>query len=75
MTVARDEYAHGLWVAPVTVRGRPDRVAHRPGQIMGANTTLLRYLGDGLTVVVLSNTNSAPMDSLSFGIARLFLGR
>ena len=42
---------------------------------MGANTTLLRYLGDGLTVVVLSNTNSAPMDSLSFGIARLFLGR
>lgn len=74
LTVERDEYAQGLWVAPVKVRGRPDRVAHRPGQVMGANTTLLRYIDDGLTVLLLSNTTATPMDETAFAIARLFLG-
>jgi D-alanyl-D-alanine carboxypeptidase len=72
LTVDRDEYAHGLWVAPIAVRGRPDRVAHRPGQIMGANTTLLRYIDDGLTVIMLSNTDITPMDDTAFEIARKF---
>ena len=72
LTVAAEEYAHGLWVAPVTVRGAPDRVAHRPGQVMGANTDLVRYLKDGLTVVLLSNTNTAPMDNTVFAIAQAF---
>jgi len=74
LTVDRDEYAQGLWVAPVTVRGKPDRVAHRPGQVMGANTMLLRYIDDGLTVVMLSNTNATPMDETAFEIARKFSG-
>lgn len=72
LTVARDEYAHGLWVAPIKVRGKPDRVAHRPGQVMGANTQLVRYLDDGLTVILLSNTNTTPMDKTAFAIARHF---
>lgn len=72
LTVERDEYAEGLWVAPVNVQGRVDRVAHRPGQVMGANTQLLRYVNDGLTVVMLSNTTSTPMDETSFAIARMF---
>jgi D-alanyl-D-alanine carboxypeptidase len=72
LTVAKDEYAHGLWIAPVTSAGRPDRVAHRPGQIMGANTMLLRYLEDGLTVVMLSNTTTTPMDETAFQLARDF---
>lgn len=73
LTVDKDEYAHGLWVAPATVRGRADRVAHRPGQVMGANTTLLRYVGDGLSILLLSNTTRAPMDETAFAIARAFL--
>ncbi len=73
LTVAKDDYAHGLWVAPVSSGGRPDRVAHRPGQVMGANTTLLRYLEDGLTVVMLSNTTTTPMDETAFALAKMFL--
>jgi D-alanyl-D-alanine carboxypeptidase len=72
LTVAKDEYAQGLWVAPIKVRGKTDRVAHRPGQIMGANTMLLRYIDDGLTVIMLSNTNTTPMDETAFEIARTF---
>ncbi len=72
LTASLDEYAHGLWVAPITVRGASDRVAHRPGQVMGANTELVRYLDDGLTVILLSNTNATPMDKVAFEIARLF---
>lgn len=72
LTVEKEEYAQGLWVAPVTVRGRPDRVAHRPGQVMGANTMLLRYVDDGLTVIMLSNTTSTPMDETAFAIAKAF---
>ena len=73
LAVERDEYAEGLWVAPVKVRGLADRVAHRPGQVMGANTQLLRYIDDGLTVVLLSNTNTTPMDDTAFAIAKAFL--
>lgn len=72
LTVAKDEYAQGLWVAPIEVRGNTDRVAHRPGQVMGANTMLLRYIDDGLTIIMLSNTTTTPMDETAFEIARKF---
>ena len=63
---AKEEYAFGQWVAPVKVHGGDDRVAHRPGSIMGANTQLLRYVDDGLTVVILANSNAADLDEFSF---------
>jgi D-alanyl-D-alanine carboxypeptidase len=66
LTPARDEYAFGLWVAPVQVHGRADRVAHRPGSIMGANTQLLRYVDDGLTIVILANSNADDLDEFAF---------
>lgn len=72
LTADKEEYGHGLWVAPIVVNGKPDRVAHRPGSIMGANTVLLRYVDDGLTVVMLSNTNATPIDEVAFEIARKF---
>lgn len=70
LTTDREEYAYGLWVAPVTVRGQADRVAHRPGRIMGANAVLLRYLDDGLTVVILANTDAADVDAFAFAIGK-----
>jgi hypothetical protein len=63
---AKEEYAFGQWVAPAPVHGRADRVAHRPGSIMGANTQLLRYVDDGLTVVILANSNAADLDEFAF---------
>jgi D-alanyl-D-alanine carboxypeptidase len=70
LTADREEYAYGLWVAPVTVHGRADRVAHRPGRIMGANTVLIHYLDDGLTVVILSNTDATDIDAFGFAIGK-----
>lgn len=72
LAVDKEEYGHGLWVAPIVVNGKKDRVAHRPGSVMGANTVLLRYVDDGLTVVMLSNTNATPIDEVAFEIARTF---
>lgn len=63
---ALDNYAFGQWVEGVKVHGRDDRVAHRPGQIMGSNTQLLRYVDDGLTVVILGNSDAADLDEFSF---------
>jgi CubicO group peptidase (beta-lactamase class C family) len=70
LTPVMEEYAFGQWVADTKVRGKPDRLTHRPGSIMGANTVLIHYLGEKLTVIVLSNTNGANMDEFGFGIAK-----
>lgn len=67
LTPAKEEYAFGQWVAP-TNDGTGDRVAHRPGSIMGANAQLLRYVDDGLTVVILANSNAADLDRFAFFI-------
>lgn len=73
LTPARDEYAYGLWVASQDIGGKKHRFAQRPGQIMGANVTLLRYLDDDLTVIILGNTNLADIDRFGFLIGRTVL--
>jgi hypothetical protein len=40
---------------------------------MGANTLLLRFLDDDLTVVILSNTNATEIDAFGFNVGRAAL--
>lgn len=70
LTPALDEYGYGLWVRTFSRGKREHRVAQRPGQIMGANTLLLRYLDDDVTVIVLSNTNLTNIDAFGFFIGK-----
>lgn len=74
LTPGLDEYGCGLWVTAQDVDGTKHRFAQRPGRIMGANVTLLRYLDDDLTVVVLGNTNAADVDAFGFVVGRTVLG-
>ena len=73
LTPGLDDYGYGLWVRDIDVRGKPHRVAQRPGSIMGANTVLLRFLDDDLTVVILSNTNATDIDAFGFLVGRAAL--
>jgi len=68
-----DDYGYGLWAATVDIKGKPHRIAHRPGSIMGANTVLLRFLDDDLTIIILSNTNATNIDAFSFLIGRAII--
>jgi len=73
LTPGLDKYGYGLWITSTDVRGKPHRVAQRPGSIMGANTLLLRYLDDDLTVVILSNTSATDIDGFGFFVGRAAL--
>lgn len=73
LTPGLDDYGYGLWVASPEINGRPRRIAHRPGSIMGANSVLLRFLDDDLTVVILANSNATDLDAFAFTIGRAVL--
>jgi CubicO group peptidase (beta-lactamase class C family) len=73
LTPGLDDYGYGVWVRDIDVRGKPHRVAQRPGSIMGANTLLLRFLDDDVTVVILSNTNATDIDAFGFLVGRVAL--
>ena len=73
VTPGLDEYGYGLWIRDIKVRGKSHRFAQRPGSIMGANTLLLRFLDDDLTVVILSNTNLTDIDAFGFFVGRAAL--
>jgi D-alanyl-D-alanine carboxypeptidase len=68
-----DDYGYGLWVASIEVGGKRHKIAHRPGRIMGANVVLLRFLDEGLTIIILSNTNTTDIDAFSFLIGRALI--
>jgi CubicO group peptidase (beta-lactamase class C family) len=70
LTPGLDDYGYGVWVASGTIEGKRRRFAQRPGSIMGANTLLLRFLEDGLTIIILGNTNLTDIDGFGFLIAR-----
>ena len=69
LTPGLDEYGYGIWIRDVRTGGRTRRVAQRPGQIMGANTVLLRYLDDDVTIIVLGNTSATNVDALAYALA------
>jgi CubicO group peptidase (beta-lactamase class C family) len=68
-----DDYGYGLWIGSQDIGGTKHRFAQRPGSIMGANTLILRYLDDDLTVIVLGNTNATSTDALGFFIGKTLI--
>lgn len=73
LTPAGDEYGLGLWSYSFTRNGREHRVAKRPGSVMGANTMLYRLTDDGLSIVVLANSNAVDLDTLAQRLANAVL--
>src|ERR1044072_7786562 len=67
------DYGYGPSAATVDIQGKPHKIAHRPGSIMGANTVLLRFLDEGLTIIILGNTNATDIDAFSFLIGRALI--
>lgn len=75
LTPGLDDYGYGVWVSAQKILGKPHPFAHRPGQIMGANVALVRYLDDGVTVIILSNTNLTDTDAFAFYVGKAVLER
>lgn len=73
LTPTLDEYGLGVWVADLKVGSKSHQFMQRPGSIAGANTTLLHFPVDDLTVIILANTNQTDLDAFSFNIARTAL--
>lgn len=72
-TPGLDDYGYGLWSYTTKVDGKPYRVVKRPGQIMGAQSQLYRFLDEDLTVVILSNTGTTDLDEFVAAIGKRYL--
>lgn len=57
-----DDYGYGLWAYDTTIRGKKHRAVKRPGQIMGAQSQLYRFLDEDVTIILLSNTGTTDLD-------------
>ena len=66
-----DNYGYGLWSYETEVGGRKLRVVKRPGQIMGAQSQLYRFLDTPVTVIILSNTGTTDLDEFVAEIGKL----
>jgi D-alanyl-D-alanine carboxypeptidase len=72
-TPGLDDYGYGLWSYTTKVDGKPYRVVKRPGQIMGAQCQLYRFLDADLTVVILSNTGTTDLDQFVAAIGKHYM--
>lgn len=72
-TAGLDDYGYGLWSYTTKVDGKPYRVVKRPGQIMGAQAQLYRFLDVDLTVVILSNTGTTDLDEFVAAIGKRYV--
>lgn len=66
---AGDEYGLGLWSYSFARKGVRYRVAKRPGSIMGANSVLYRLPDQGVSIVILANSNAVDLDTLAQRLA------
>ena len=57
-----DNYGYGLWSYQTDIGGKKYRVVKRPGQIMGAQSQLYRFVDLPVTVIILSNTGTTDLD-------------
>ena len=73
MRPAGDEYGLGLWSYSFARHGVVHRVAKRPGSVMGANAMLYRLPDDGLSIVILANSNAVDLDELAQRLANAVL--
>lgn len=70
---AGDEYGLGLWSYSFSRNGVTHRVAKRPGSVMGANSVMYRLPDDGLSIVILANSNAVDLDLLAQRLANAVL--
>ena len=73
-TPGLDDYGYGLWSYDMKIDDRKHRVVKRPGQIMGAQTQLFRFLDDGVTIIILSNTGTTDLDEFVAEIGKKVVG-
>lgn len=69
-----DDYGYGLWSYTMKAGGREHRVVKRPGQIMGAQAQLFRFLDQDITIILLSNTGTTDLDEFVAEIAKRVAG-
>ena len=74
VTPGLDDYGYGVWSYETKVGGRKYRVVKRPGQIMGAQTQLYRFLDEDVTVIILSNTGTTDLDTFVAEIGKRVVG-
>ena len=73
-TPGLDDYGYGLWAYDTKVNGKKHRVVKRPGQIMGAQTQLYRFLDEDVTIIILSNTGTTDLDELVAELGKKVVG-
>lgn len=64
------DYGFGLWAYDTKVGEKSYRVVKRPGQIMGAQGQVYRFLDRDITVIILSNTGTTDLDEFVAKIGR-----
>lgn len=74
VTPGLDDYGYGVWSYETKVGDRKYRVFKRPGQIMGAQSQLYRFLDEDVTVIILSNTGTTDLDEFVAEIGKRVVG-
>jgi len=70
-TPGLDEYGYGVWVHDdYKIKDKVFRIVKRPGRIMGAQSMLFHILGEGTTIIILSNTGTTSLDDFAAQIAK-----
>jgi D-alanyl-D-alanine carboxypeptidase len=69
-----EDYGYGVWSYEAKVGSVTKHIVKRPGQIMGAQTQLYRYVEDDVTVIILSNTGTADLDEFVTSIGKMMVG-
>jgi CubicO group peptidase (beta-lactamase class C family) len=65
-----DEYGYGIWVyEDYEINKKMYKIIKRPGQIMGAQAMLFHILGEGSTIIILSNTGTTSLDNFAAKLA------
>jgi D-alanyl-D-alanine carboxypeptidase len=69
-TSGLDEYGYGVWVYEnYEIKNKKFKIIKRPGRIMGAQSMLFHILGEGSTIIILSNTGTTSLDDFAAEIA------
>lgn len=69
-----EDYGYGVWSYKAVFQGVSKRIVKRPGQIMGAQAQLYRYVDDNVTIVILSNATRGSLDDLVAEIGKRMVG-
>ncbi|MCR8561324.1 beta-lactamase family protein [Mucilaginibacter sp. BJC16-A38] len=65
------EYGFGVWVYEnYDINGKMYRIVKRPGLIMGAQAMMFHVLGEGTTIIILSNTATTSLDEFAAELAK-----